>query len=83
LEKWKVWMGKVGNALVDAGAPTAKGVAVVDDGSARTALPIAGYSIVEAPNIEGAKGLADGHPFLSDKTGKFSIEILEILPSPV
>jgi hypothetical protein len=64
-------------------SPGWTGRAVVDDGSARTALPIAGYSIVEAPNIEGAKGLADGHPFLSDKTGKFSIEILEILPSPV
>ncbi|UCF98690.1 MAG: hypothetical protein JSV89_03925 [Spirochaetaceae bacterium] len=25
LKKWELWMGKVGNALLDAGAPTAKG----------------------------------------------------------
>ena len=83
LKKWDLWMCKDGNALVDAGAPTAKGVAVVDDGSSKSALPVAGFSIVEAQDIEGAKRLAEGHPFLSDKTGKFSIEIFEILPSPV
>ena len=32
VDKWEQWMGKVGNALVGAGAPTAKGVAVVDNG---------------------------------------------------
>jgi hypothetical protein len=76
-------MSSVGAALLDVGAPVANGAAVVDDGSSKDSLQISGYSIVEAPDIKGAKELADGHPFLSDKTGEFSIEIFEIFPAPL
>jgi hypothetical protein len=37
-----------------------------------------GYSIVEAENLQAATALADGHPFLSDGNGKFSVEIYEL-----
>lgn len=82
MEKWGVWTGKVGSALTDVGTPLGNGAAVVDNGSKKDALQISGYSIVEADNLETAMKLADAHPFLSDQSGKFSVEIFEMLPTP-
>jgi len=83
MAKWAEWMGKVGPAMVDMGQPMANGEAVVDDGSAGTATQLSGYTIIQAEDMAGAKKLVDGHPFLSDKTGKFSVEIFELLPVPM
>jgi hypothetical protein len=83
MAKWGAWMEKAGGALVDIGAPMAIGTAVVDDGSERAATQLNGYSIVEAPDLAAAKGLTDGHPFLSDRTGAYSVEIFELMPVPM
>ena len=83
MAKWGEWMGKVGDAMVDVGAPMAPGEAIVDDGSAGTALLLSGYSIIQAEDMAGAKMLVEGHPFLSDKTGKFSVEVFELMPVPM
>ncbi len=37
------------------------------------------YSIVEAKTLADAKRLTKGHPFLSDKKGKYSIDIFELV----
>lgn len=79
---WKSWMEKVGDALVDVGLPMANGKAVVDDGSEGTTTNLQGYSIVQAADMDAALKLVEGHPFLSDKTGKFSVEVFELLPMP-
>jgi len=39
-----------------------------------------GYTIVDAAEIGGARSLCDGHPFVSDGTAKFAIEISELAP---
>lgn len=83
MEKWQAWMGRVGDALIDVGAPMANGEAIVDDGSSGTATQLNGYSIVEADDSKAVRDLLDGHPFLSDRSGKFSVEIHELLPVPV
>jgi hypothetical protein len=83
MEKWAIWMGKVGEALSDIGTPFGPGSSVVDDGSAGTAASLTGYSIVEADDIAGAAALADGHPFLSEGAGNFAIDIFELLPVPM
>lgn len=79
---WKTWMEKLGPAMVDMGQPMANGRSVVDDGSEGKALLLTGYSIIEAANMDEAVKLVDGHPFLSDKTGKFSVEVFELMPVP-
>lgn len=79
---WQVWMENVGKSLVDMGSPMGNGKSVVDDHSKGQALELSGYSIVEAENMDGALKLVDGHPFLSDKTGKFSVEVFELFPAP-
>ncbi len=80
---WQTWMGKVGSALTDMGSPMTNGKAVVDNGSIGTATELNGYSILEAENMDEALKLVDGHPFLSDKSGKFSVEVFELVPIPM
>ena len=75
---WGVWMEKVGPALLDAGAPFGVHTAIVDDGAVAEASDLNGYSIVEAENLDAARSLADGHPFLSEGSGKFRLEIFEL-----
>ena len=83
MAKWKEWMDKVGGALVDMGQPMAKdGLSVVDDGSESEANELNGYSIIQAEDMAAAKALVDGHPFLSDSTGSFSVDIYELMPVP-
>lgn len=82
MEKWGAWMGKVGPALVDVGSPFGPGVSVVDDGSSGSPSALTGYSIVEADDLDSAQALADGHPYLSEGEGNFSIEIFELMPVP-
>lgn len=76
---WGAWMGKVGAAMVDGGAPFGARAAVSDDGSAATPTDLQGYTIVEAEDLDAAKALADGHPFLSEGKGRFSLEIFELV----
>lgn len=80
---WKTWMAKVGSALTDVGFPMANGRSVVDDGSKGTPPELNGYSIIQASDMNAALKLVDGHPFLSDKSGKFSVEVYELLPMPM
>lgn len=79
---WRSWSKKVGKALVDVGAPMTGGKAVVDDGSTEQATDLNGYSIIEAENMDEVLKLVEGNPFLMDKTGEFSVEVFELLPSP-
>ena len=81
--KWGVWMEKVGPALTDLGTPFGTGTSVVDDGSSGSAVSLTGYSIVEATDMAAARGLADGHPYLSDGDGNYAIDIYELMPVPV
>jgi len=82
MAKWKEWMEKVGDSMVDMGMPMANGVSIVDDGSGGTPSQLNGYTIVQAEDMDGAKALVEGHPFLSEGSGKFSVEIHELLPVP-
>jgi len=82
MAKWGVWMESVGPALTSVGAPFGPGTSLVDDGTTRSALSLTGYSVVEADSAETARALADGHPYLSDGNGEFSIELFELMPVP-
>lgn len=80
MQAWGAWMGKVGSAIADGGAPFTTRAAVAGDGSTKEAIDLNGYTIVEAADIAEATSLCDGHPFLSDGTPAFSIEIYELAP---
>lgn len=76
---WGVWMGSVGTALLDAGAPFGARAAVSDDGSTAAPSDLQGYSVVEADSLDAAKSLAEGHPFLREGKGRFSLEVFELV----
>ena len=80
--KWGAWMEKVGPALLDVGTPFGPGTSVVDDGSTGEPISLTGFSIVEAGSLSHAASLADGHPYLSEGKGNYSIEIYEMMPVP-
>ncbi|GMR02869.1 MAG: hypothetical protein BMS9Abin20_1220 [Acidimicrobiia bacterium] len=81
--KWAEWMGGIGEALTDIGAPFGPGASLVDDGSSGTAVSLTGYSILEAADMAAAQALADDHPFLSEGKGDYSIDMYELMPVPV
>jgi hypothetical protein len=83
MAKWGLWMGKVGGALTDIGSPFGPASSVVDDGSSGTPASLTGYSIVEAADMAAARALCDAHPYLSDGSGNFAIDIYELLPVPM
>lgn len=83
MAKWGAWMEKIGPGLVDIGTPFGPGSSVVDDGSEGTAASLTGYSIIEAADMDAAKALVDGHPYLSDNNGDFAVDIYEQMPVPM
>ena len=80
MRAWGEWMGRVGPALADGGAPFGDRSAVADDGTGPAPGDLNGYTIVEADSLDAARKLADGHPFLSEGKGRFTIEIFELVP---
>jgi hypothetical protein len=80
MRAWGEWMGRVGSAMVDGGAPFGQRTAVSDDGTNPAPSDQNGYTIVEASSLDGARALTDGHPFLSEGKGRFTIEIFELTP---
>jgi hypothetical protein len=80
MRAWGDWMSGVGSALVDGGAPFGTRAAVADDGSSPAPSDQNGYTIVEADNLDAARDLVKGHPFLSEGKGRFSIEVFELVP---
>ena len=74
------WIEKVGPALVDVGSPFGTSVSVRDDGTEGTPGHLTGYTIVEADDLDAAKAITDGLPFLSNGTGNHAVDSFELLP---
>ena len=76
---WQAWFEKDGQALVDGGNPvglsrTVTKNGVTNDGGAN---PVSGYSIIQAPDMDGALAVAKGCPMVVDGSG--SCEVAEII----
>jgi hypothetical protein len=80
LRAWGEWMGRLGSALVDGGAPFGERAAVADDGTTPAPGDLNGYTIVEADSLEAARALTERHPFLTEGKGRFTVEIFELVP---
>jgi hypothetical protein len=70
---WMAWFGKLGDRIVDGGAPLGDRRAV----SGAAASGVGGYSIINAANLDEAVALTNGHPHLA--VGG-AIEVLETQP---
>ncbi len=79
MELWMSWAGRVGDAMVDMGAP-ANNVGSVGAAPTGDAF-VGGYSILEADSVEALKALLEGHPHLQ-MGPEAGIDVLELLPTP-
>jgi YCII-related domain len=77
---WGQWIAGLGPALADVGNPFGARTSLADDGTSPAPGDLNGYSIVEADSLDGAKALADKHPFLTEGKGRFSVEVFELVP---
>ncbi|SRR5258708_3559300 len=75
MAKWQVWMGGLGEAMINPGTPLRKSKFLTAGGvSAEGEVdPLTGYSIVKADSLEAAIGMAKGCPHLEIGT----IEVAE------
>ncbi|MFC2082418.1 YciI family protein [Candidatus Bipolaricaulota bacterium] len=79
MEAWMDWAKGIGDGLVDMGAPLANGQLLSPDGtSKKSGTDVAGYSILQAENMEEAKKLLAGHPHLAWNAA-CSIEVYETM----
>ena len=82
MEAWMVWAQKCGDKLVEMGAPLANGQQLNPDGkSTNSNKNVAGYSVLQAENMDEAKKLLEGHPHLG-WNAECSIEVHESMPMP-
>lgn len=78
MEPWMAWFGKHEGAIVDMGSPLAHGEHFTPQGSTPSQSQLAGYTIVEAADMNGVKGMVDGHPHFMQPGN--TIEVLQIMP---
>lgn len=74
---WGEWMGSIGSAFVDMGAPTSSSKTVSRDGitDGGGANPVGGYGLVEAESLEAAAEMAKGCPVVTLSGG--SVQVAE------
>jgi hypothetical protein len=64
---WMKWFGDLGQAVVDAGAPTEKGGKIVSKSGVKSvgAKPVGGYSILQADSLDAATAMAKRCPAIA------------------
>ncbi len=78
-ETWTNWFKSQGPAIKDTGNPTAKPVALNRKGKTKAhANDVAGYTIIEANNIDAVKVMMRDNPHLDEPKNR--VEILETIP---
>ena len=78
MDMWMAWYNKVGSAVVDGGTPLGKGKNVSKAGKGKAQSQVAGYTIMQANDMNSVESLLDGHPHLMMPGA--SIEVLEMMP---
>jgi len=67
MERWKTWIGSLGDAVVNLGTPLARNKVVSEDGSIEDAGEldrITGFSIVKAEGLDAALNIARQCPYV-------------------
>jgi hypothetical protein len=78
MEPGIVWFKKGGKEIVDARTPLTNGMNFAKKGDAKTKTKVAGYSIVQAENMDVVKAIiADSPQFILPQA---SIEVFEMMP---
>lgn len=83
MQEWYDWAKRCGDHLIDLGLPLINGQFIkVDGSSGNSQRAVAGYSILQARDMEHAKELLTGHPHLNGWNKDCEIEVHESMPLP-
>ena len=80
MQAWNDWSARVGSGIVDLGTPLGNGRRVTAGGAEEVGTGVAGYSILQAADIDSAVTLLEGHPHLQMPGS--SIDVHETLDIP-
>jgi Ni/Co efflux regulator RcnB len=80
MKAWMEWAERAGDGIVDMGNPLGAGKEVTASGTSDTNTNVAGYGILQADGLDGAKSLLEGHPHLMMPGA--SIQVYESLDLP-
>jgi hypothetical protein len=75
MAKWRAWMGGLGDAVVNPGAPLRNSKTVSVGGVSDGSNPLSGYSIVKAASMDAALQMAKDCPHLDIGT----VEVAEVM----
>ena len=67
MAEWGAWYGKLGEAVVDGGAPFGASKHLKSDGIAEGPLgdtPATGYTVIEADSLDAAAAVSEDHPHI-------------------
>lgn len=78
--RWMAWAGRVGDKMVDFGAPLAGGVAISVDGVTPSDREVGGYSLIEAEDLAAAQALTEDHPHLLAPGASIEIHEAQTIP---
>jgi hypothetical protein len=79
MQAWNDWSAKVGSGMVDLGTPLGNARQVGAGGATEVDTEVAGYSILQASDIDSAVALLEGHPHLQMPGASINVhETLEI-----
>ena len=78
---WMTWAEKIGASLVNMGSPLGNGQNITSSGVTESTKNVLGYSILQADDMDEAKGLLKGHPHLEFGKG-CEIEVYETFSKP-
>jgi hypothetical protein len=80
MQAWNDWSAKAGGGVVDLGTPLGDARRVGSGGASVADTEVAGYSILQASDIDSAVALLEGHPHLQMPGA--SIDVHETLEIP-
>ena len=79
MKPWMEWAERCGEGLVDLGAPLGNGQKVTANGTAPSEREVAGYSVLQAEDMDGVVAMLADHPHLAWHAG-CEIEVYEAMP---
>jgi hypothetical protein len=77
--RWGAWMEKHGAAISDIGTPFGARASVGGDGADQASPNLTGYTLVDADDLEAAKGFCDGHPYLDGAGPELAVDVFELV----
>jgi hypothetical protein len=80
MQAWNDWAARAAGGIVDMGTPLGNGRRLTSGGASEANTEVAGYSILQAADIDAAVSLLDGHPHFQMPGS--SIEVHETLELP-